>query len=201
MTQRCVIDLLTGFCVDYHVMSKYCRACETTGKRMRQCGENAYQVWMESHRLECQKNFDGSSGMMEVEGAKTLWLRSAKKYKLRYTILLSDGDCKTFNELEKLKPYGDEVDITKEECINHVSKRLGTALRNLVADRKKQGVALGGRGEGRLTQNTMKKLQAYYSKAIKSSTTVEAMSDAVWVSFLHCTSTGTDPHHGHCPKG
>ena len=29
----CAIDLLTGICIDYHVLSKYCQKCQTTGKR------------------------------------------------------------------------------------------------------------------------------------------------------------------------
>ena len=56
-----------------------------------------------------------------------MWLRSTAA-KLRYTTILCDGDCKTYNELCKLKPYGQDCPVVKEECINHVSKRLGTAL-------------------------------------------------------------------------
>ena len=33
--------------------------------------------------------------MMEVEAARVLWRRSVERYKLRYTVLLSDGDAKT----------------------------------------------------------------------------------------------------------
>ena len=40
----CVIDLLTGICIDYHVMSKYCQKCETTGKKMKELGPNAHEV-------------------------------------------------------------------------------------------------------------------------------------------------------------
>ena len=80
----------------------------------------------------------GSSGMMEVEAARVLWQRSVERYKLRYTVLLSDSDAKTFNELTAIKPYGDEVPVEKEECVNHVSKRLGTALRNMAADCRKR---------------------------------------------------------------
>ena len=60
--------------------------------------------------------------MTEVEAARVLWQRSIERYKLRYTVLLSDGDAKTFNELTAIKPYGDEVPVEKEECVNHVSK-------------------------------------------------------------------------------
>ena len=130
-----------------------------------------------------------------------LWLRSVQQFKLRYTTLLSDGDCKTFNVLQDLKPYGEGVQILKEECVNHVSKRLGTAMRNLVKDQKKGGVVLGGRGKGKLTDRAMKSLQLYYTKAIRSNKTVEAMSQAVWASFYHCSSTDSDPQHDFCPTG
>ena len=196
----CVIDLLTGICIDYHVMSKYCQKCETTGKKMEELGPNAYEVWFREHQPDCKKNFEGSSGMMEVEGARQLWTRSVAQHKLRYTTILSDGDCKTFSKLQNERPYGDVL-VKKEECVNHVSKRMGTALRNLITDNKKRGVTLGGRGEGQLKNQTVKNLQKYYAKAIRSSQTVETMSNAVWASLFHCTSTDEDPHHARCPQG
>ncbi|XP_076458821.1 uncharacterized protein LOC143292431 [Babylonia areolata] len=137
--------------------------------------------------------------MMEVTGAKEIWTRSVEKHKFRYTTMLSDGDCKTYNELVALNPY--DTEISKEECINHVSKRLGTALRNLVSDNSKRGVTLGGRGYGKLTQMNISKLQAYYTKAIRSNKTVKNMARAVWASVMHCTSTDAAPHHTFCPQG
>ena len=38
------VRLLTGLCVDFHVLSKYCQKCETTGKKMEAVGPLAYQV-------------------------------------------------------------------------------------------------------------------------------------------------------------
>ena len=61
----CVIHLLTGICIDYHAMSKYCQKCETTGKKMEELGPNAYEVWFREHQPDCKKNFEGSSGMMK----------------------------------------------------------------------------------------------------------------------------------------
>ncbi|KAL8595529.1 hypothetical protein ACOMHN_000737 [Nucella lapillus] len=61
---------------------------------------------------------------------------------MRYTTMLSDGDSKAFTELCKLNPYGPDHPITKEDCINHVAKRVGTALRNLVSDNKKRKRAI-----------------------------------------------------------
>ena len=38
--------------------------------------------------------------------------------------VLSDGDAKTYNHLVDLNVYGDDCPVTKEQCVNHVSKRL-----------------------------------------------------------------------------
>ena len=64
--------------------------------------------------------------------------RSVAKNKLRYTIMLSDEDSKSYDGVVALKPYGVKVSTEKEDCINHVSKRMGTALSNLVAKAKAQ---------------------------------------------------------------
>ncbi|KAK7478806.1 hypothetical protein BaRGS_00029905, partial [Batillaria attramentaria] len=167
----CVVVLLTGLCIDAHVMCNFCLKCATTGKKIFEEKPLEYAAWLVKHLPACEKNFTGSSGMMEVEAARVLWRRSVTRHKLRYTVLLSDGDTKSFQELtmikpygdavliEKeecinhqeltmIKPYGDAVLIEKEECINHVSKRLGTALSKVVADCGKRGVTLGGRGRG-----------------------------------------------------
>jgi len=39
-----------------------------------------------------------------------------------------------------------------QECVNHVSKWMGTALRMLSTQTMKAGVTLGGRGNGKLTE-------------------------------------------------
>ncbi|XP_070175731.1 uncharacterized protein [Littorina saxatilis] len=139
--------------------------------------------------------------MMEVEAARVLWGRSVSRHNLRYTVMLSDGDTKTFQELSKIKPYGDQVTIEKEECINHVSKRLGTALRNLVTDCRKKGITLGGRGYGQLTLNTIRKLTIYYNRAIRGGKTVADMKRAVMASLRHGYSTDDKPQHDLCPHG
>lgn len=54
----------------------------------------------------------------------------------RYINIISDGDSSTIIAIKSLNnntgPYGAEHQIVKEECVNHVSKRLGTGLRNLL---------------------------------------------------------------------
>ncbi|KAK4310451.1 hypothetical protein Pmani_017980 [Petrolisthes manimaculis] len=65
---------------------------------------------------------------MEAEAACRLWGRSTE-LRLRYTTFLGDGDSNTYLAIQQLNQYG--FPVKKDECINHVSKRLGTRLRKL----------------------------------------------------------------------
>ncbi|XP_005090918.1 uncharacterized protein LOC101850529 [Aplysia californica] len=172
--------------------------------------------WKTTHRPNCHKNHTGSSGSMEVAAAAVMWGRS-EQYGLRYTTMISDGDSKTYNELTKNPPY-DGIAVTKGECVNHVSKRIGTQLRNVVADERKRGVALGGRASLALTQEKIAKLQVYFTRAVRSvagsrvagedicftgasEEDIKVMADAIKASYFHCVSTDAFPRHMLCPEG
>lgn len=66
-----------------------------------------------------------------MEAALILFMRSLGWHNLRYTTVLSDGDSCTYLTLQEKRVYG-FIDIDKEDGVNHVQKRMGTALRNLV---------------------------------------------------------------------
>ena len=68
---------------------------------------------------------------MEAQGACCLYGRSLGKHKLRCIPFVGDGHSKSYAEVRKLAPYGEAVFIPKEDCIGHVTKRMGTALRKL----------------------------------------------------------------------
>lgn len=70
---------------------------------------------------------------MEAEGAHR---RSLQKHKLRYIPFVGDGDSKSYAEVTKMAPYGEAVFIPKDDCIGHVTKQMGTALRKLQATYK-----------------------------------------------------------------
>ena len=78
--------------------------------------------------------------MMETEGARILFRRSLD-LGFRYTTMVADGDSKAYDTVQEDQLYGLEYPILKE-CINYVSKRLGTALRNLTADCSKRGLII-----------------------------------------------------------
>lgn len=66
---------------------------------------------------------------MEADGALTLLRRSVKNLNLIYKIYLGDWDSKSFATVSKAKSYGPLVYTEKEECIAHITKRMGTGLR------------------------------------------------------------------------
>ncbi|GFT93460.1 uncharacterized protein TNCV_2387371 [Trichonephila clavipes] len=170
-----VIDILTGLIIDYEILSKYCPECTTT---KRDLGENSaeYSIWYKSHQEECSENYVGSSNAMEVKAAEILWKRSIKNCGMRYVSILSDGDAKTYQHLSSLNVYGNCIKIAKEECINHVAKRLGTGLRNKILEWRNKGITIGGRKEGNLKENTIVKLTNFYRKAIKDNAPDRALA-------------------------
>lgn len=195
-----VIELITGLVIDYEVVSKYCRVCE---KKKTEVDEQSdeYENWYIDHQPSCQANFEGSSPAMEVEAAERLWRRS-EKAGFRYTSVISDGDSKTFDHLVSLKIYGDKVPIEKQECVNHVAKRLGTGLRNLVKDCAKKKITLGGKAHGSLKGTTIDKLTKYYRNAVIANLEdTAAMKRAIFATLDHCQSTDENPLHEKCPVG
>ncbi|GFR85167.1 hypothetical protein ElyMa_006020700 [Elysia marginata] len=198
-----VIEVMTGLVIDFHVMSLFCQICATTGEPLRKRNAQEYEAWLVKHKESgtCTKNYEGSSGGMEKAGALVIWGRSLK-YKCRFNMMVGDGDANTFLALTNLSPYGAEHPVQKEECVNHVSKRLNTALRNLKTTLGKQKVRIGGHAKGSLTDVKIGTLQTYYTKAVRTyNTSVEEMANAVWAAYYHSISSDDTPQHNSCPKG
>ncbi|GFX00819.1 uncharacterized protein TNCV_4577861 [Trichonephila clavipes] len=130
-----IIDILSGFVLDFEVLSKYCHNCVVAGRDMG-VDSAEFHIWQKGHADECDKNFDGTSGAMEMHAALIMWRRSISDCQMRFVSMLSDGDSKTFQFLSDNKIYGSDIKIEKEECLNHIAKRLGTSLRNKVKEWK-----------------------------------------------------------------
>ncbi|GFY31639.1 uncharacterized protein TNCV_4199501 [Trichonephila clavipes] len=160
-----IIDILSGLVLDFEVLSKYCHNCVVAGRDMG-VDWAEFHIWQKGHTDECDKNFDGTSGAMEMHAALIMWRRSISDCQMRFVSMLSDGDSKTFQFLSDNKIYGSDIKMEKEECLNHIAKRLGTSLRNKVKEWKVKKVTLGGRKQGSLTDKNITKLQNYYRKAI-----------------------------------
>lgn len=114
-----VISWETGMVLDYEILSKRCNTCERQKTRWGE-DSNQFKEWMEAHKDSCAINHKGSSPAMECEGVLRIWSRSVEKRHLRYTELISDGDCKSLATLNEHKPYGTNVAVEKHECVGHV---------------------------------------------------------------------------------
>ncbi|GFY17687.1 uncharacterized protein TNCV_1074221 [Trichonephila clavipes] len=130
-----IIDILSGLVLDFEVLSKYCHNCVVPGRDMG-VDWAEFHIWQKGHADECDKNFDGTSGAMEMHAALIMWRRSISDGQMRFVSMLSDGDSKTFQFLSDNKIYGSDIKIEKEECLNYIAKRLGTSLRNKVKEWK-----------------------------------------------------------------
>ncbi|GFU43191.1 uncharacterized protein TNCV_3775601 [Trichonephila clavipes] len=80
-----------------------------------------------SHEPYSVKNHSGSSNKMEVEGMKRIFKRSLLERNAKYVKYISDGDTKTFLELQNTVSYN----LEKIECVGHIQKRMGARLRRL----------------------------------------------------------------------
>ena len=190
-----VIEIQTGLVLDYEIMSKFCHACTAVENKTMTPGERL--LWEQEHLGKCKKNHNGSSKAMEKEAALAMWHRSIETHNMRYTCMLSDGDSVAHKAVNDAKVYGPHTNIEKLECINHVDKRMLSALLSRAKTEK-----LGGNGKGALTKQKCMKLQKYYRKALRENLgNPEAMRTAAWASLLHSVSTDDDPQHDNCPKG
>lgn len=186
------VDILTGLVVDFEVMPNFCLICEREKAKEDSRSLRSLQQFMATHDAVCDRNHNGSSNAMEVAAAEIIWERS-KDGPLRYTTMLSDGDSKAHSAVLKSNPYG--IAIKKEECVNHVAKRLTHGLESL---KKKSAESMGGRGG--LTATLIKTLHSYYRNAIANNAgDIDAMKNAIMAAPYHVTSTDDEPDHRYCP--
>ena len=73
---------------------------------------------------------------MEAAGALALFERSEEKLGLKYTTFIGDGDSSAYTTVSNAQPYGPLNPINKEECVSHITKRMGTGLRDIVEKHK-----------------------------------------------------------------
>ncbi|GAB0089480.1 hypothetical protein DMENIID0001_040250 [Sergentomyia squamirostris] len=118
----------TGKVLDFVVKSKYCKACEYWSKKEKTA---EYNEWKETHEDSCEANHEGSAGKMEVDSATEMFARSVDKNEVIYLNYVGDGDAKTYKSIVEENP-----EVKKKECVDHVQKRMGTRLRNLVKKTK-----------------------------------------------------------------
>jgi hypothetical protein len=205
-----VLDATLGFVLDVEVLSNFCQEC---CKRKKRLSPEDFTAWKATH-TRCSKNFDGKSGAMEVEAAVRMWQRSeARGY--RYTRFIGDGDSAAYNAVCALNdgagPYATAT-VVKEECINHVAKRMGTRLRQLKKDQRVPQKTKAGKtimrsrlaGKDGLTDADIDRISTHYGQNIRShqpDDTVELLRKRILAIYYHARSTDEEPHHSSCPVG
>ena len=180
-----VIAILTNLVVDFEILSKCCHMCTITTAELDP-DSLEYNVWFEIYKSsgECNANYEGASGSMEVQAAVNIWSRSVRKNGMRYVTLLSDGCAKTWTRFNEVAPYGKSILIVQEQCINHVQKRMGKGLRELATKEK-----LGGKADGALTVTKINQLQKCYRRAIVNNThDLTSIQNAIQATLYHCSS-------------
>ena len=112
-------------------LSNFCIKCQITDENPP--AQADYDEWKRKHSPNYPKNFNGTVNTMEDACDIRIWERSVEDHTICYTSMLCDGDSKSFDAICGAKVYGD-VEITREDCVNCISKRMGTTLRKLSAE-------------------------------------------------------------------
>ncbi|GFW90549.1 uncharacterized protein TNCV_565871 [Trichonephila clavipes] len=168
----------------------------------RKKGSPAYKKWKILHVKECLKNHNGSAGMMETVGMVRIFQRSLSHRSVRYTSYIQDGDSKTFSYITASNTYGEDITVSKIECVGHVQKRMGTRLRKLKQMSFKLSDGKSIVGKGRLTDRMIDLITTYYGNAIRQNKTcLSDMRKAVWAVYFHIRSSDEEPLHSFCPVG
>ena len=101
-----VISSNSNKCIDYRIMTKTCKACQSWESRK---DTEDYEKFITNH--DCDINHEeGSSGAMEAAGLVECFMSSVQDRKLRYINYIDDGDSKSFSDIVAKDPYnGKEV--------------------------------------------------------------------------------------------
>ena len=143
------------------------------------------------------------------------------------------GDCNKYEQMEKSSPEyikwknspeykkweNDHLSgeagchrVVKLDCVGHVQKRIGKALRDVQQQKGKlsDGKPVGGR-PGRLTKPAVEKLQKYYGRAIRNNTkkgpltteekdkAIKAMKKEIKAGLYHSCKLPDKERHKYCP--
>ncbi|RXG57751.1 Dehydrogenase/reductase SDR family member 11 [Armadillidium vulgare] len=195
-----VVDSETNLIVDFHILCNFCQMCALYKKKLN---GSKFDEWVKQHKEknECDQNFSAelSSGSMEPEIARILWERS-KNSNLWYTTMVTDGDSKAHTKVKEISPYGDII-VKKEECHNHINKRMKRVLNQVVKD---EGLRENTEKEYFLTEAKINAFSNFYNKAITENVgNIKKMKNAIMASFYHHVQTPKEPIGDHhlCPEG
>ena len=180
----------SGYVLDTHVVSNYCVICSKAPAK----DSDEYPAWLAKHQNHnCNKNFEGTANAMETEAAEVIWSRSVANRGLMYGSMLCDGDSKALTRVNDLEVY--DIQVVKEDCVNHIAKRIFNSLTTLKNNNKKQL-------NRKLTLAKMKKITNTYATNLRRrAPDIAAMKIDVMGGLFHMMSSDRDHNHKMCPLG
>ena len=182
------IDLETTLVVDTEVMSNYCPGC----LRSPEDDTKEWDAWWEKHKPDCQNNHNGSAKLMEKAAAQAIFKRSICKRCLLFGTMLCDGDSSAYDGIRFVY---DNFERDKEDCVNHIAKRMFNALMNLKKSNKKAF-------DRKLTEHMITKITNIYAANLKrAAPDVDKMRSDVIGGIFHMAATDKNPNHKKCPDG
>jgi len=200
-----IISIETGEVLDFVIKSLICHVCSAHKHLVK--GSDEHKDWWATHEQNCTINHEGSSDSMESQGAVEIFLRSIDKHQLQYTTFIGDGDSNCFGSCQKaLESAPIPYNIQKEECVGHIQKRMGAALRKFKKDNKGVKLADGKSvsGAGRLTDDLINRIQNYFGQCIRNNSgNLGNMRNNVWAIFQHIVIDDTksmEEQHSRCPR-
>ena len=147
------IDLETTLVIDTEVMSNFCSGC----LRSPEDDTKAWDEWWETHKPNCQNNHNGSAKLMEKAAAQAIFKRSICKRCLLLGTMLCDGDSSAY---EGIRFIYENFECDKEDCVNHIAKRMFNALMTLKKSNKKLF-------DRKLTEHMITKITNMYAANLK----------------------------------
>ena len=130
--------------LDFEVAYNSCRQCTEKQQALKENRISRYQYveCYNAHEINCQSREYGdvSSVALESRLAPVIFERSVEK-NLVYSRVIADGDDKSISILKDKNVYSKyNIDITRQECLSHVQKRIRGHLiekQKMYVDRKK----------------------------------------------------------------
>ena len=131
------ISMEIGKGLDVEVLSPSCKQCQDHDHLDKNSDE--YRAWQADDNTS-KANYTGSAPTMKPKGTDQMFKCSIDRHNFRYITFYGDGDSKSYTKVKDTYAK-DGFPITKKECIRHVQKRVGTAMRKL----KKENIGHGGK--------------------------------------------------------
>lgn len=107
------------------VRNKYCSICQ------KACANNR-----DPPVHLCYKNWNGTSTAMEADIIVEGFRQSIPMHNIIYHKLIGDGDSSVLKKIMLAKPYGNNLDVKKIECANHILRNYLNRLVDIATKRK-----------------------------------------------------------------